>query len=265
MASKSNSDQSQREIASNSQELSPQQLHAQKMASLGIFSSYIAHEINNTLTIILANTEMAGLKVDADSPAHANLAKAQKAVDGTRELIRGLATFGTEVTDEINDVDLTRSLSEALDFLQKLLPNSIQLIRDLGDTTFILRAQKLDIQQVVLNLFANSIAAIGHDTGEIKVTLAAIDAGKQPGSRDCVITVSDNGGGIDDSVVDQIFDPFFTTKAVGQGGGLGLAASKTIINRLGGHISVESNSGEGTTFKIVLPSSASSQLELKYS
>ena len=229
MATRSNKDESQREVASNSQDLTPQQLHAQKMASLGTFSGYIAHEINNTLTIILANTEMAGLKVDADSPAHANLAKAQKAVDGTRELIRGLAAFGTEVTDEIKDIDLTNTLSETLNFLQKLLPNSISLIRNLDETTYILKARELDIQQVILNLFANSIVAIGSDTGEISVTLTCLEADKQQASSNCMITVSDNGGGIEDSVLDHIFDPFFTTKAIGQGSGLGLAASKTII------------------------------------
>lgn len=243
------------ELPQESPQLSRQQLQAQKMASLGTFSRYINHDINNMLTIILANMEMAGLTIDADSPAQLNLQKAQRAADSISQLISGLSLLGADRNNKIEELELGGNLTEALDYLEKLLPNSIRLNREITESPLTIRGRESDIPQVLLNLFANSIEAIGLNSGEVTVSLSgqAQDDENNPDAQRCLLTVTDTGSGIEDSLVEQIFDPFFTTKIQGIGNGLGLTANRTIISSLGGQITAASDPATGTTFKIVLP------------
>ena len=108
-------------------------------------------------------------------------------------------------------------------------------------------ADTVQVQQVVLNILDNAIDAVG-ENGTITVS-----TGRAPDSRDIFVAVSDTGTGIPKDKLDKIFDPFFTTKKVGEGTGLGLTISYSIIEKLGGHIHVTSEEGQGTTFHITLP------------
>ena len=234
--------------------LNPQQIHAQKLASLGTFSSQISHEINNLLAIMLANVEMAQLKLGSDSPAINNLQKAQGAIDATQTLLHHLTAYARGDSDEIQEFNLTDKVTETLELLDKLLPGSISLQRDICDAPIILRAKKFQIQHLLLNLVSNSIAAIGANTGEIKVVLSR---GKEEPNKSqprmCELRVTDSGSGIDSAITDKVFDPYFTTKTADHNSGLGLTVTKTLVEKLGGQISVKSETGTGATFSILLP------------
>ncbi len=230
--------------------LKDQLYHADKLASIGLLVSGVAHEINNPLTGTIAYTELLAMKT-ADEGVRAELKKILDSAERCKKIVDNLLTFSRQRTpskslESINDI-IDRAIELRSYWLRS---NNIQIIREYGAVpTIFVDAQQ--IQQVILNLLLNAEQAlvdVGHANASIRF------ATQFDKTRRCVtIRVADNGPGIPQKVAAKIFDPFFTTKPVGIGTGLGLSISHGIINEHGGNIWFENASDGGAAFTIELP------------
>lgn len=237
--------------------LKDQLYHSDKLSSIGLLVSGVAHEINNPLTGTIAYTELLAMKVK-DEDIKADLKKILDSAERCKKIVSNLMTFSRQRTpsqslESINDIiDRTIDLQN-----YGLKSHHIEIVReyDSASTVFVDAQQ---IQQVILNLLANAeqaIVASGRTNGRITVVTKF-----HKDARRVDITVGDNGPGIPHRIAAKIFDPFFTTKPVGIGTGLGLSIAHGIITEHGGTIRHESVEGGGTVFTIELPMGTASLL-----
>jgi PAS domain S-box-containing protein len=237
-----------------------QLVQVQRMEMIGQMAGGVAHDFNNLLAIILMRTELAMLAVEETSPVHRHLTEILKTGRRSAEVTRQLLGFARRQPIAPRVLDLNDVIDGLLPMVRRLTSENIELIwRPAAD----LGAVKMDpaqIDQILVNLCINARDAIT-GSGEIIVSTengvldeyyVAAKPDLTPGDY-VQLTVSDNGSGMEKSVIEHIFEPFFTTKEVGQGTGLGLATVYGIVQQNHGHIIVHSTRGLGTTFKIYLP------------
>jgi len=224
-----------------------------QLESLGILAGGIAHDFNNILTAILANTSLAKRLIPGDSPARDRLDQAEKAADRAAELARQLLTFakgGHPVKDSVETAGL---LVESANFA--LHGANVSCDFSLPDALWPIDADAGQISQVINNLVVNAVQAMPGGgcirIGAANVRLADGEAVPLGSGRYVRISVEDSGCGIPPEIRRKIFDPYFTTKPYGNG--LGLTTTYSIVRNHGGHISVTSAPGTGTTFLIYLP------------
>jgi PAS domain S-box-containing protein len=230
--------------------LKDQLYHSDKLASLGLLVSGVAHEINNPLTGIIAFTELLKMK-GFDEETSRELQKILESGERCKKIVENLLTFSRQKTptrslESINDI-----IDRAIDLRSYWLRlNEIEVVREFGSSQSVF-VDSQQIQQVVLNILLNAEQAItSARKGHRRITFATR---YDRDSHKVIIRISDNGPGISPNVLPKIFDPFFTTKPVGIGTGLGLSISHGIISEHGGVIRVESSEGEGATFIVELP------------
>jgi signal transduction histidine kinase len=227
-----------------------QLIQSRKIASIGTLTAGIAHEINNpvnNLSLILEALFEDGEEMDPAERRHL-YQEAMDQADRTSEIVKNLLEFSRASHPRVEEV----SLEEIVDKTARLVNNELKLnnIRFLKKVRNGLSKARMDrggLQQVLLNLFMNSIQAM-ENGGELKVVIGPAEI-----PSEVRIDVMDNGPGIAPDIMDQIFDPFFTTKKEGVGTGLGLSVSYNIIRKNGGRMEVQSRLGEGTCFSIFLP------------
>lgn len=234
--------------------------HNQKLSSIGRLAAGVAHEINNPLAII---NEKAGLMNDildysqlADNQAKfGELTTAIiSSVSRCRAITHRLLGFAKRIDIEIERLDINAVVVDVLGFVERdALYKKIDLQIELAEPLNVILSDRGQIQQVVLNLLTNAVAAV-EEGGVIALTTSNSVKGG------VAITVRDNGVGISDDVLKKIFDPFFTTKNE-KGTGLGLSITYGIVKKLCGSISVESNKNVGTVFTVQLPDSINRQEE----
>ncbi|MDK9707382.1 MAG: ATP-binding protein [Desulforhopalus sp.] len=231
-------------------------LKIEKLESLGVLAGGIAHDFNNILTGIMGNISLAKVFLDTSHKSYKPLTEAEKASSRAGELAHQLLTFargGEPVKKVVSPKDIVK---EALSFT--LHGSNIKAIIDIPDSIHAVDADEGQISQVFHNLIINASQAMP-EGGQITVsaqneTLAGNNSlSLQPGPY-IRLTFTDQGCGISADDMQRVFDPYFTTKSTGNG--LGLASVHSIINRHGGHISVSSTPGKGTSFTIYLPSLA---------
>jgi len=227
-----------------------------KMASLGKMAAGVAHEINNPLAII---KEQAGwmhdLLTEEDVKASPNfkefedsIAKIEFHVNRARDVTQRMLGFARRLDPVHDDVNVNDVILQTITFLQnEARYRGIEINTNLQSDLPFLASDPGQLQQVFLNIIDNAIDAIGKN-GTIHVATMAVH---QP--NEIIITIKDSGPGIPKEKLEKIFDPFFTTKKVGEGTGLGLTISFSIIQKLGGRLKVESEEGQGATFIISLP------------
>lgn len=233
----------------------------QKLESLGLLAGGIAHDFNNLLTAILGNVSLAKCLTDPDSPARERLDQAEKASERAADLARQLLTFARGGTPIKKVLSTGRLLFEAASFA--LHGTSLTTIFDLAENLRPIEADPGQINQVVNNLVINAVQAMP-DGGTIRigaenVILSGRETVPLPAGHYVKISVEDTGIGIPEEIRQQIFDPFFTTKPYGNG--LGLSTTYSIIRNHGGHITVESEPGTGTTFVFYLPATERQPVE----
>lgn len=230
-------------------------LLSDRLASIGTMASGITHEINNPLAYIATNLELidrhlspAGGKPDLARVREA-LEAARHGSDRVREIVRGLKTFARPEEERLQAVSLARVVDFAARIVSVDLESRARLVREYVDVAHVI-ANEARLTQVFVNLLVNAAHAIERgtpDDNEIRIGIRATS-----GDR-VVVEISDTGTGISKANLERIFDPFFTTKPTGLGTGLGLAICKGIIAELDGDISVESEPGVGSTFRVTLP------------
>jgi PAS domain S-box-containing protein len=225
--------------------LQQQLLTSEKLASIGLLSAGVAHEINTPLTGISSYIQM--LQKKLTDPHYAQiLEKVEAQTDRVARIIKNLLTFSRSPSEaSFQRVDLKSSIEEILSLIDyKLKTMNIRLVLDLAPVPP-LYAQGERLQQVFINIILNALDAMPGG-GELRIALS------RDGDHE-IVRISDTGTGIKPEHRSRIFDPFFTTKGVGKGTGLGLSISYAIVKEHDGRIDVQSEVGRGSTFTITLP------------
>ncbi len=229
------------------------------MESLGLIASGVAHDFNNLLAIIQGNAELA-----SDDIANGTYEHAQSMLDIIRaasaqaaDLTSQLLTYAGKGSFQMEDVNINQIIVDLENLLRVAAPH-VELRIELNDDIPLIHADASHIRQIIMNLVINAAEACEDmSDGLVTISTTAMNQTIRGESRkSLVLTVSDNGKGMDSSITDQIFEPFFTTKFDGRG--LGLAAVFGIVNAHEGRVGVESSKGEGSTLQVILPESVES-------
>jgi two-component system cell cycle sensor histidine kinase/response regulator CckA len=240
--------------------LEKQLRQAQKMEAVGQLAGGIAHDFNNLLGVIIGYSEILEERLDRNHPLRPKAAQIKKAGQSAAGLTRQLLAFSRQQMLEPKVLDLNAILADTLKMLQRLIGEDIELITIPGPALGRVKVDPGQIEQIVMNLVVNARDAMPQG-GRLIITVANAKMdevtirqhpGAVPGSY-VMLTVSDTGCGMDQETQTRIFEPFFTTKEVGKGTGLGLSTVYGVVKQSGGYISVYSEPGRGTTFKIYFP------------
>ncbi|HRI68898.1 MAG TPA: PAS domain S-box protein [Polyangium sp.] len=237
------------------------QMH--KMESLGSLAAGIAHDFNNILTVILGHADVLDAVISRESDLHEDVEQIKIACDHAVRLTRQLLVFSRKQLAKPQPLDMNVIVRDTSRMLTRLLGEDIRLSISLSSLPCTIIADASEVEQLLLNLVVNARDAMpkgGSLTIKTNiVTIAKNDASMHPGAMPgphVVLSVADTGHGIDPKIRQRIFDPFFTTKSRGKGTGLGLATVHGIITQCGGHVTVESEMGRGSIFRVYLPLSS---------
>lgn len=236
-------------------------MHAQRLDAVGRMAGGVAHDFNNLISVINGYCQILLERAAGNDglvqPLNEILRAGQKAATLTRQLL----ALGRRQPMESRVIDLNSLLAENREVLERVLGDAGVLECSLAEGSLLVRADPDQLQQVMLNLTLNARDAL-RAKGRVKITTAVRDVkvgpGERPGEgvapgRYALLSVEDNGMGMDADTLAHLFEPFFTTKGPGKGSGLGLALAYGVVRQSGGHISVHSRLLIGSTFEILLP------------
>ncbi|WP_457552170.1 PAS domain S-box protein [Desulfobacula sp.] len=240
--------------------LQTQLTQAQKMESVGRLAGGVAHDYNNALSAIMGFTELAMTRVDPKGKLHDDLNQVIKAADRAANITRQLLAFARKQTIAPKIIDLNKNVETMLKMLRRLIGEDLDLVWLPGADLWSVKIDPSQVDQILANLCVNArdaIEGVGRitiETGKRVLDKAYCQdhAGFVPGEY-VLLTISDNGCGMDREILDNIFEPFFTTKDVDKGTGLGMAMVYGIVKQNNGFINVYSESDKGTAVKIYLP------------
>lgn len=241
-------------------QLQEQLAQARKLESVGRLAGGVAHDLNNLLMPILSLAELQREAAPPDSELASDLGHILAAGARARDLTRQLLAFSRQQVLDLHVTDLRAALREAERLLRRTLRPDVRLELRSPERLGSVRADGRQLDQVVMNLVVNAQQAMPQG-GTLRLELSEVDllealpaapVAVPPGAW-VVLAVSDTGHGMTPDVLDRVFDPFFTTKRQGEGTGLGLALVHGIVSQHGGHVTVESEPGRGSTFRVWLP------------
>jgi PAS domain S-box-containing protein len=245
--------------------LEAQLQQSQKMESIGRLAGGIAHDFNNLLTVIVTTIDLGKEKLAADDPLRTDLEAALHAADRAATLTHQLLAFSRQQILQPKLVDLVPLVENMVGLFRRAIGENVELVFEPAIEVGSVRVDPGQMEQVLLNLVVNARDAM--PTGgrlTIRIGAALLDeayVAEHPSAEPCphvMLTVSDTGTGMDEATRARIFEPFFTTKGPGQGTGLGLSTAYGIVQQSGGSISVHSELGKGSVFKVYLPEQAES-------
>jgi two-component system cell cycle sensor histidine kinase/response regulator CckA len=240
--------------------LEEQLRQSQKMEAIGTLAGGVAHDFNNMLTAIFGYGEIIKMAMKPDDPHHAALDQIMGAAKRAADLTQGLLAFSRKQVLNIKPTELNSVVRNVEKLLLRLIGEDVDLSTQLAGEDLIVMADAGQIEQVLMNLATNARDAMP-EGGALTISTAVIELGAdfagtlgygKPGEH-ALISVSDTGCGMDAQTREKLFEPFFTTKKPGKGTGLGLAIVYGIIKQHYGNITVYSEPGKGSTFKIYLP------------
>ncbi len=240
--------------------LQSQLFQSQKMEAVGILAGGVAHDFNNMLGAIIGYAELLMQGMDSGDPIRKNLAKILDAGQRSASLTRQLLAFARKQAVSPVVFDLNGAVEDLLKMLRRLIGENIELAWLPAKTACIVTMDPSQLDQILANLCVNARDAIAN-VGRLSIKTETVfkDEFSCKAHVDCVpgdyvmLSVSDNGCGMEKETADHIFEPFFTTKKLGHGTGLGLATVYGIVKQNKGFINLYSELGDGTTFNIYLP------------
>ncbi|MEW6320893.1 MAG: MASE1 domain-containing protein [Acidobacteriota bacterium] len=240
--------------------LEEQLRHSQKMEAVGRLAGGIAHDFNNLLTAIIGYTEIVLLGLDPKDPRRADAEEIGRAAMRAADLTRQMLAFSRRQILQPKVIDLNTALSKVEPMLRRVIGEDIVMTIAPRATHALTRVDPGQVEQVIMNLVVNARDAMPQggrltvETGDALLDEEAVreNPDARPGPY-VMLAVSDTGVGMPAEVRARIFEPYFTTKEVGKGTGLGLSTVYGIIRQSDGHISVYSEPGLGTTFRVYLP------------
>jgi signal transduction histidine kinase/CheY-like chemotaxis protein len=230
-------------------ELEDQLRHAQKMDALGRVVAGVAHDFNNLLTVITGFTRLIVGSARGDVAVRHHAEEAVRASERARMLIRQLLVFSRKESSTPTLVNLNELVVDMERLLDRVIGPNVRLRTRLASEAVVVRADRGQLEQVLMNLSVNARDAMPAGG---PLTLAT-ERREVDGSSLAALVVADEGVGMDDATRERLFEPFFTTKAPGKGTGLGLATCYGIVSQLGGRIEVETEQGHGSVFTVLLP------------
>ena len=238
-------------------------LHAQKIDSIGNLAGGIAHDFNNILAAVLGSASIMRRRLTEKSKLYKYVEIIESSARRGSSLTRQLLTFARKTETIVKLVDINALIEETLHLFQRSVTKEIEVITQLAETGATVNGDDGQIQQALLNIFLNARDAMP-EGGTLRVATAVTMADAHTTSKFSsikpgqfvVITVTDNGQGIESSIQNRVFEPFFTTKDSGTG--LGLSVVYGVVQSHGGFINLESEVGQGTTFSVYLPRASAS-------
>ena len=232
-----------------------------RMASVGMLAAGVAHEINNPLSCVLGNLELAESDIQdlADSPSvqqlREEIAEAFNAATRIRDIVRDLKLFSRSQDDEHKALNVQQVMESSLRMASNEIRHRAHLVKHYAPVPLV-DANESRLGQVFLNLIVNAAQSMPEgraDSNEIRISTELTPDGR------VAVRVGDTGAGMTADVLKKLFTPFFTTKSVGEGTGLGLSICHRIVHALGGEIAVESTPGVGSQFTVYLPAAAATR------
>ncbi len=224
-----------------------QLLQSEKLAAVGQLAAGIAHEINNPLGVILGFAQAMERRVPEGDGLRLPVASIVREALRCRNLVQELLTFSRTAKKTTEDVDLNAAIRSTVVLLEaRAKTQGVEVVQELHEPLPWLRANKTQLQQVIVNLSTNAMDAMSSG-GKLTIRTRLNGGGK------AVLDIADTGSGIPEELRARIFEPFFTTKEVGKGTGLGLSLVYEIIQQHEGKIAVESQPGKGTVMSVELP------------
>lgn len=246
--------------ATDLKKMETQFAQSQKMQAIGQLAGGIAHDFNNLLTAISGHCDLLLMRHSTEDKDYADLMQVQQNANRAAALVSQLLAFSRKQTLRPQKIDIEAVLSDLMHLLNRLVGERVKLVLrhapDLGN----IRADKRQLEQVIMNLVVNARDAMPSG-GLIRVETEAIELQQElrrdravvPCGKYAMIRVSDTGTGIAPDHLGKIFEPFFTTKKTGEGTGLGLSTVYGIVKQSGGYVFVDSTLGEGTVFQLYFP------------
>ncbi|RJF87132.1 PAS domain-containing sensor histidine kinase [Oleomonas cavernae] len=240
--------------------LEAQFVQSQKMQAVGQLAGGIAHDFNNLLTAIIGFCDLLLTRHGPEDDSFPDIMQVKQNANRAANLVRQLLAFSRRQTLRPKIIDIRDTLNDLSTLLRRLIGANIKLDLDHAQDLGLVRVDPSQFDQVIINLVVNARDAMA-EGGRIQIRTR--NAGKREARRIAamqlppgdyvMIEVTDDGHGIPRDVLPQIFEPFFTTKEIGAGTGLGLSTVYGIVKQTGGSIVAESEPGQGTTFRILLP------------
>jgi len=233
---------------------------AQKMESVGRLAGGVAHDFNNMLGVILGHADLVLQALSPGDPLRDDIEEMRRAAARSVELTRQLLAFARKQTVAPQVLNLNETVSGMLKMLKRLIGEDIALTWRPHDALWPVKVDPSQVDQILANLCVNSrdaitgVGALSITTGHRTFSVEELAARAETAPGDYVLlSISDDGSGMDDETISHLFEPFYTTKALGKGTGLGLATVWGIVRQNQGFIDVTSAPGQGTTFNIYLP------------
>ena len=267
----SSTDITERERAEEERlDLERQMLNMQKMESLGVLAGGIAHDFNNILMAVLGNADLALSEIPPGTPVRKNIEEMEKGARRAAELSAQMLAYSGRGRSMVEAIGMNEFVTEMMHLLEVSISKNVLLNFNIDSNIPTFDGDVTQVRQIIMNLILNAADSIGDEAGVVSLSTGVIycdrayldDACKLMGAEKqqaegiyIYLEVGDTGGGIDADIVEKIFDPFFTTKFTGRG--LGLSSVMGIVRGHSGVISVSSEAGNGTTFRVLFPANES--------
>jgi len=235
-------------------------MQSQKLDAIGRLAGGIAHDFNNVLGVIIGHSDLLAEEFPQSDQVKRRTKAIRNSADHAVALTRQLLAFGRKQVMQPRPLNLNAVVERTSEMLRRLLGENMELRLCLGAEVAPIYADPVQIERVVINLCVNARDAMP-EGGKLDITTANVELDHDSTDGDAraqlrpyvMLSVADNGKGMDPQTVTRIFEPFFTTKELGRGTGLGLSIIYGIVRQSGGHIEVDSEPGRGTTFRVYLP------------
>jgi len=238
--------------------LENQLLQAKKMEALGEMAGGIAHDFNNIMGIIIGNSELLNIKFPEDEIIQKFNKNIYNASTRATELVSQIMTFSRMSIAPLHSINFAEVIHDCIQLIESTSPKNINILYEIeSGYDYVIKGDKTQINQVIINLCSNAIDAMFPNSGSLALKLSGsniqIPSGLSDRNGYFSLKITDSGCGIDESIINNVFDPFFSTKEVGKGTGLGLSVVYNIVHGHNGKITVVNNEHSGVEFTILMP------------